>query len=294
MAANREVFDWNGRNDAIEAHDMFRTARSLLFALTLLGLLAMQAAFWVVDCGFVDKGLDYNFERTGCGRLVTAEPAGRFHLATQQTGLITAAEGQDEFIEMATDGPDGELADPPAEGPAVKGPGRAKRPADDAGVTEQEIRNARQLNSTVRWVLKTCYYLLPFVSVIYCLSLLLGMNVAIVGGLGSLAPAIKALFLSLIAVVLIVPWQQTLDAGLPGAMFGADELFENYRHSKNTGGLVPAILYYGRFVGLWGLAVLLMVTAQLSSYRAAKQIRKEQTELERRTLQKAAENIATT
>ena len=126
MAANREVFDWNGRDDAIEAHDMFRTARSLLFALTLLGLLAMQAAFWVVDCGFVDKGLDYNFERTGCGRLVTAEPAGRFHLATQQTGLITAAEGQDEL----------QGASSRAEAPAREEYSKAVREYGDAAAIE--------------------------------------------------------------------------------------------------------------------------------------------------------------
>ena len=119
-------------------------------------------------------------------------------------------------------------------------------------------------------------YIIPFCVIVYCLSLLIGLKLALVGRLGGLIQSSKAFFLSLILLVLIIPWLKFIDVAVPTAMFRTSELaekFSRFQQNKSTADLFDYAAYYGRFCGLWLLAFLLLLMAQLRSFQAAKKIR---------------------
>ena len=114
--------------------------------------------------------------------------------------------------------------------------------------------------------------MLTFAAVIYCLSLLIGMKLALVGRLGGLADSSRAFFMSLIVMVLILPWQQALSTDIYGLQFGYKELISRYQAVHEASKLGDYFIYYGRFVGLWLLTMLLLMIAQICSNRAKKSI----------------------
>ena len=111
---------------------------------------------------------------------------------------------------------------------------------------------------------------------VYCLSLLIGLKLALVGRLGGLTHSSKAFFLSLIVLVLVMPWLKFINVAIPTAMFGASEFaekFARFQENKQDMDLLGFAAYYGRFCGLWLLAFLMLLMAQLRSFQAAKKIR---------------------
>jgi len=120
-------------------------------------------------------------------------------------------------------------------------------------------------------------YILTFVAVIYCLVLLIGMKLSLVGQLGGLADTSKAFFLSLIVMVLILPWQHTISSEIHGTLFTYEELTNSYLSLMNSDDPKQYALYYGRFVGLWGLTMLLLMAAQWRSHQAVRKIRRRLT-----------------
>ena len=120
-------------------------------------------------------------------------------------------------------------------------------------------------------------YILTFVAVIYCLVLLIGMKLSLVGQLGGLADTSKAFFLSLIVMVLILPWQHTISSEIHGTLFTYKELTNSYLSLVNSDDPKQYALYYGRFVGLWGLTMLLLMAAQWRSHQAVRKIRRRLT-----------------
>jgi len=119
-------------------------------------------------------------------------------------------------------------------------------------------------------------YVIPFCVIVYCLSLLFGLKLALVGRLGGLTPSSKAFFLSLILLVLIMPWLKIIDVAIPTAMFGTSELaekFSRFQENKPDTDMLGYAAYYGRFCGLWLLAFLLLLMAQLRGFQATKKIR---------------------
>jgi len=128
----------------------------------------------------------------------------------------------------------------------------------------------------IAMVLDISNYVTPFCVIVYCLSLLIGLKLALVGRLGGLTQSSKAFFLSLIVLVLVMPWLNIIYVAIPTAMFGTSELAEKFsRFQENKQDMDPLgfAAYYGRFCGLWLLAFLLLLMAQLRSFQAAKKIK---------------------
>lgn len=122
--------------------------------------------------------------------------------------------------------------------------------------------------------LKIWNVIIAFSAVIYCLALLIGLKLALVGGLGGLADASKAFFLSLILMVLLLPWQRAINPEIPGALYGYPELIRGYRQLHFQEGVQATLIYYGRFVGLWALGLILLLVAQWRSRQAAKRVQR--------------------
>lgn len=223
-------------SDALEAYNVFRQGKNLFFILLLLGLLIIQTCFWVVDQGLIDSVMP-NGENTNMTYMRAPENSGR-------AVFIKAAEVKATEVKAA----------------------------DDV-VPEYEVSpssRARLISGFIEGSLSAWNFMVIFVSVLYCLSLLMGVKISLAGGLGGLADLTRAFFLSLVFMVMVIPWWQgllELDTNL--VIFNYEQLIEAYR---NKGSQIDLIFYYGRFTGFWFLGLLFLVVAQSKGHRASRSI----------------------
>lgn len=209
------------QQDAWEAYSTFRTARTLFFALLLIGLLIAGSCFWVVNQGLVDQALELTGQNATLIPLGFSGESGESQKNNQQTELVNS------------------------------------------------------LNDLVRISLSIWNLVMAFCALLFCLTLLIGLKLALVGRLGGLAEAGKAFFLSLMVMVLIVPWQSIITPQSPGALFRYDYLIDRYleMRSQPEAGLIPKLGYYGRFIGLWGLSIILLLMSLRRSRQASGKIK---------------------
>jgi len=127
----------------------------------------------------------------------------------------------------------------------------------------------------VRSCLRVCSLVLMFAAILYCLVLLIGMKLSLVGRLGGLADTGKAFFAALIVMVLVLPWQGLVAYDIWGTVFSYQELLNCYQQCRTQQGLdlyLACVGYYGRFVGFWLLVLVLVLVAQRYSRSAGRQI----------------------
>ncbi len=114
-------------------------------------------------------------------------------------------------------------------------------------------------------VLSITNIILVFTSMLYGFIMYFSLGVSFKGRLGGLAHICGALYMALIIFVLLVPWQKFFGAIALGATFTPDELVSWCTTDiSDTFGLV---LFYLRFTGYWALVLLLLLLAQLRSFR---------------------------
>ena len=105
---------------------------------------------------------------------------------------------------------------------------------------------------------------------LYCLTILLALKISLVGRLGGINHICRAFFLSLIMLLLLLPWQKAFDCVIIGAVYTPCEMMKWI--SAGTGDMVDIILFYLRFCGFWLLILLLLICSQLRSGRWTKTI----------------------
>lgn len=139
--------------------------------------------------------------------------------------------------------------------------------------TDEAAKNQTDMRDYVYKVLKICNNVLPFSAVVYCLVMLFGLHLALAGRLGGLAYSTRAFLMSLLVMVLVLAWYQTIYSAAPGTLFEYDELIKKYLAYDEINDWWGYSAYYGRFVGLWGLTFLLLLMAQSLSFKAARKIK---------------------
>jgi len=116
-------------------------------------------------------------------------------------------------------------------------------------------------------------YLLTFTSVLYCLTLLVGVKLSLVGRLGGLASGAWSFFVSLVVAVLVVPWVQAATGEMVGVLYFFKDLVEEYwRVSQEEGDLIERVGYYWRYVGLWFVTLVLVCCAQVRAWRSGQAV----------------------
>lgn len=143
----------------------------------------------------------------------------------------------------------------------------------DQGTTDTLLEKAPHLHSLVKSIIAICNVAVTFSAVIYCISLWMGLHLALAGRLSGLAHASKAFFLSLVFLVLAVPWQRMFNLELPGVLFTYDQVFDAYNKIRSGEEFLQRMCYYSQFVALWVIAVVVLVAAQRCSSRAGTMIR---------------------
>jgi hypothetical protein len=117
----------------------------------------------------------------------------------------------------------------------------------------------------IQWAVRFVNFILVLVATLYCLTMLFSLKVSLLGRLGGINHICRAFFISLLFLVILLPWQIPFGPVVKGAMFTADELVT--RCQADRSGIFTAILFYLRFIGYWIVVVAALFFAQLRSGR---------------------------
>jgi hypothetical protein len=215
--------------DCLEAVGVFRGWKNFLFIIIILCLILLQSSFWLVNSGYVK------------------------------------AEGSIKSDKQVVVGNDKEqVGKAPEE--AAEDP---NQPVEGAVQEQQEAGSLFGLKfKHVAWLIRFVNFVVVPAAVLYCLTILFTLKVSLLGRLGGINHICRAFFLSLVMVVLLLPWQLVFGGVVAGAMYTPGELLSAC--AGNTGGIFEATLYYLRFTGYWVLVMLLLVLSQLRSSRWTK------------------------
>jgi hypothetical protein len=112
--------------------------------------------------------------------------------------------------------------------------------------------------------------ILILAAILYCLTVLFAMKVSLVGRLGGINHICRAFFLSLIMLLLLLPWQRIFSGVVIGAVYDPFEIMKWI--SAGTDTILDIVLFYLRFCGFWLLILLLLICSQLRSGRWTKTI----------------------
>ncbi len=113
------------------------------------------------------------------------------------------------------------------------------------------------------WTVNLVNTVLILAAAIYCLTLLFSLNISMHGGLGGIKHITRAFILSLVMLVLLLPWQKIFGSVVTGAVFTPQEMVKWY--SSKTEDVVNIDLYYLRFGGYGILMFLLLILSGLGS-----------------------------
>jgi len=241
--------------DCLEARGVFKGWKNTFFTLLILSLLLLQAAFWVVDLGLVATE-----EKVQCAETaVVAEEAQQPQAEVLETSKKVKAEAA-ETLKQA------DVIKQAAEKVAAE-PNQPDAAAQQQ--TGKSIKFAFKLKTRhVRGLVRFLNFITIPLAALYCLTMLFCLKVSLLGRLGGISHISRAFFLSLLFFVFLMPWQVVFKGPVLGAMYMPSELLDSC--GAKAGNIFCTALHYLRFTGYWLLVLLLLIFAQVRSYRWAK------------------------
>lgn len=223
--------------DCLEAIGVFRGWKNFFCVIVIICLLLLQISFWVVKLGYI---------RGEC-------PGGK-----TQIGLTSVA------VQSAQ----GNL---PADSNDVSAALAEEQSGSDSTgivIAEKSLFGVGFKHLAIG--IRVVNAILILAAILYCLTILLALKISLVGRLGGINHICRAFFLSLIMLLLLLPWQRIFCGVMVGAIYTPCEL-ANWV-SAGSGTIFDIILFYLRFCGFWLLIVLLLICSQLRSGRWTKTI----------------------
>jgi len=268
--------------DCLEAVGVFKGWKNFLFVIVLLCLLVLQASFLLVDTGCIAV----EDQAGGAEPAVMSSPAGlgnekaepaiervqklieRMKESTVEANKTVEAVKPEETTKPAEAVEPNETAEPnqPAE-KVSKAAGHTLQRAITWPPTELFSGMTFEYLS---WIIRIANAVLILTASLYCLSMLFSLKVSMLGRLGGINHISRAFFLSLLMLVLLLPWQRIFGGMVPGAIFTPDELVQ--WSSAEAGDVFDTVIYYLRFSGYWLLVLLLLILSQIRSVRWGKAI----------------------
>jgi hypothetical protein len=232
--------------DCLEAIGVFRGWKNFLFVLITLCLLLLQASFWLVNTGCVAT------EQPGCDKAPAAAVAGPEQIAEPAK--------TEENIKKAAE----EVAATP------------NKPTEAAPQQPQpkfaKLRFRIEFKH-LAWFISLVNFILVFAAILYCLTMLFSLKVSLLGRLGGINHIARAFFISLVFLVLLLPWQIPWRKFFAGEIFGAmytpGQLLSSFAALKDSG-IFYKTFYYLRFTGYWLIALLLLIFSYIRTSRWAK------------------------
>ena len=233
--------------DCLEAIGVFRGWKNFLFVIMILSLLLTQTCFWLVNTGYIPASSEGAKSDAGV-------------LVRQDENLTNADEDDVPRIGAFADNVAMDLDEP------VESNDTESSLSDD----EEEAgplfgMTFRQLSGLLRFV----NAILVLTASLYCLTLLFSLKISLLGRLGGINHICRAFFLSLLMLILLLPWHFVYGPLILGAFYTPGELV-SWLDNKSSG--FGTILYYLRFCGYWLLILLILFLSQLRSSRWARAI----------------------
>jgi hypothetical protein len=292
--------------DCLEAVGVFKGWKNFLFVIVILGLVLLQASFLLVDTGCVkidEKAVRSESAVTGD---ITDLDEGHVELISED--VREAIEPVEELAVEPNEPVEAVVPEEVAEPEAIAEPEQAVEPeeiaepeevteteeaaepneADDPNRPAEEITKAAEHKlqraiawppteflsgitfEYLSWVIRIVNAVLILTATLYCLSMLFSLKVSMLGRLGGINHISRAFFLSLLMLILLLPWQRIFGGMVPGAIFTPEELVE--WSSAEAGDMFDTVIYYLRFSGYWLLVLLLLILSQIRSIRWGKAI----------------------
>jgi hypothetical protein len=250
--------------DYLEAVGVCRCWKNFLFIIIIICLLLLQISFWLVDTGYVKA------ESFGSAQDRAVEIASSKSLSTLDKPVITPLEEEKVVAseQNETEQPIGETEkiEKAAEKVVAKEPANKK---EKAGLSQQSRLFGIKMKH-LNWVIWFCNFIIILAAILYCLVLLLCFKVSLIGRLGGINHICRAFFISLVMVILLLPWQNYFGQAVSGAIYTPDELVK-WCTAENMD-IFDMIFHYLRFTGYWLLILLLLIFTQLRSSRWTKAI----------------------
>ncbi len=224
--------------DCLEAVSVIKFWKNLLFIIILLSLVLVQVSFWIMERHWVQP------DNT---------------VINPQTNQMSSE--QDKIEIAARNAVDGNAAAEPNMQQTLQVGAEPNKPAPVA-VTFRFEMHERHIAAIVRFL---DFLLIP-TSLLYCLTILFAMKISMIGRLGGINHIARSFFLSLLFVVLLLPWQLLFAPVFAGAMFTPSEMTAAANAQKTNIAYISMIL---RFSVYWILVVLLLIGAHMRSMRWA-------------------------
>jgi hypothetical protein len=244
--------------DCLEAVGVFRCWKNFLFAVLLLGLIALQLIFWCTKLGFVPEVDDTTVEVAAVE--IEAEPA-----------IVVDEPVVDEQKTTAEDAVAQAAAQTVADANVVaKAEVVEEAQAPEAKTQKRFSFPFKLKRSYMMCAIKCLNFVLIFAGILYCLSLLFALKVSLIGRLGGINHIARGFFFSLVFVVILLPWQVLFGAMSPGVLYRPDELFAVI--DRLSDGILDNAVLYARFVVYWLIAIVLLFLAQMRSAKWARAI----------------------
>lgn len=241
-----------GTTDCLEAVNVFKSWKNFLLIVAVICLVLLQICFWLVDAEVI-RSDDANAPQPTAAVVTAAPLAAVIELAAKTEVEMP----QDVVAKAAAQAKNGESA------------GLAAEP-NQAAPEKMELGKVLHIKfEHIAWVIRVCNYLLIFAATMYCLTLLFCLKISLLGRLGGLNHISRAFLLSLIVLVLTLPWQKFFGGIAAGLIYTPTELIN--AHADIQGGkVINIVLYYLRFSGLWVIVLAVLVFSQVRSIRWAK------------------------
>ena len=230
--------------DCLEAVGVFRGWKNFLFIVVILCLLLLQVSFWLVNFGYVAT------EQVGGDNA----PAAAVGDSEQITESVTEAK---ENIKKAAE-------------QVVAAPNKPTEEALQQPQPQPAKPRFRIEFKHLAWLIRFVDFVLILAAILYCLTMLFSLKVSLLGRLGGINHISRAFFLSLVFLVLLLPWQRFFAHVVFGAIYTPGELLTSCATEKRS--ILGTVFHYWRFSGHWLLVLLLLVFSQLRSSRWAKAI----------------------
>ena len=241
--------------DCLEAVGVFRGWKNFLFIIIALCLFLLQVSFWIVDRGCITDNGKANNDKP----IIMGDDSAEIKKAA-----IEATSEPNQLVQSEAEG----LADAPQE-PQQESGDESNKTSEFSQTKERSFLFGITF-VRLAWLIRLCNFVLILTATLYCLTMLLSIKISLIGRLGGINHICRAFFLSLVLLILILPWQEFFGSIVKGVIFTPHEL--NRWCASEADSAFHTIARYLRFTVYWLIVVLLLILSQIRSGRWTKAI----------------------
>jgi hypothetical protein len=266
MSEEQRREDLLGTTDCLEAIGVFKSWKNFLFVLAVICLVLLQICFWLVDADVI-RPQDVNTPQETVSSIASSPVAAVVELAAKvqiEVPEDVIAKAAAQSVKEVKDKSNMLAVSNATAGEESAEPNQAKQPARTEFVKVLHIKFEH-----ISWLIRVCNYVLLLVLTLYCLTLLFCLKISLLGRLGGINHISRAFLLSLIVLVLVLPWQKFFGGVAAGLIYRPKELIEAHTQIQGSK-IINIALYYLRYCGLWVVVMAILVFSQVRSIRWAK------------------------